>query len=177
MNSLTVRTKHEKEYMADMTVKDWTDLLTGGGAIISAIAAGVAAWASRTSAKAAEKSSKASLDALATNERIANNDWRIRLMDERMQVWRAFDDLMTAFSEGYLKNKDIDKAEQQFQKASFLFDAEVNNYLIELLGTVKAVTGCRNPAMEESLMVLIRWLSTQHQEGKDLFMKHMSLLN
>lgn len=159
-----------------MSVKEWTDLLTGCGAIVSAIAAGVAAWASRTSAKAAEKSSKASLDALAANERIANNDWRIRLMDERMKVWRAFDNLMMAFSQNLLRNEDIDAAEQQFQKACFLFDAEVNDFFIEILETIKVYANCATSEERKKIIVLIIWLSSQHHEGKNLFMKHMSLI-
>lgn len=113
-----------------MTLKDWTDLLTGGGAIISAIAAGVAAWASRTSAKAAEQSSKATRETLVANERIANNDWRIRLMDERMRVWREFDNLLREFiSEGVVSRSRVFSARQVFSLASFLFDPEIKQFL------------------------------------------------
>ena len=180
-----------------MTLKDWVDLLTGGGAAISAIAAGVAAWASRTSAKAAEQSSEASRATLAANERIANNDWRIRLMAERMAVWRAFDDLMITFMRwAKVEREDISSAQKHFQLAVFIFDPEISYYLKVL--TVKLLRHSQlnewaNRQVIDRLIEhepeeviarknaekfeLEQWLLKQQQEGKALFMRHMSLID
>lgn len=178
-----------------MTLKDWTDLLTGGGAIISAIAAGVAAWASRTSAKAAEQSSKATRDTLAANEKVANNDWRIRLMQERMQVWRGFDNLMMKFLQrGSVGQDDIAAAQKEFQFAQFLFDSEIDNYLKDLVFKLLMhiqmserelsqaimfgeVTDAKRAKQVEEKMRLEAWLADQQRDGKALFQKHMSLIN
>ncbi|WP_310607087.1 hypothetical protein [Buttiauxella brennerae] len=179
-----------------MTVKDWTDLLTGGGAAISAIAAGVAAWASRTSARAAKESSEATRETLAANERIANNDWRIRLMDERMQVWRAFDDLMIAYVRGRVSHADIDTADPKFQKAYFLFEPEVSDFLHELIFNMLLfiqnhewlMSGAVVMTKEEDRdkihghrlkekMKVEAWLYSQQEAGKNLFKKHMSLID
>lgn len=180
-----------------MTLKDWVDLFTGGGAAISAIAAGVAAWASRTSAKAAEQSSEASYATLAANERIANNDWRIRLMAERMMVWRAFDDLMITFMRwAKVEREDISSAQKHFQLAVFIFDPEVDDYLKDL--TFKLLRHSQlnddiNRHLMDSIIAqeseeirarkaserfeLEKWLIKQQQEGKALFMRHMSLID
>lgn len=179
----------------NLTLKDWTDLLTGGGAIISAIAAGVAAWASRTSAKAAEQSSKATRDTLAANEKVANNDWRIRLMQERMQVWRGFDNLMMEFLRwGKVGQDDIVAAQKHFQFAQFLFDSEIDNYLKDLVFKLLMhiqmserelsqaimlgeVTDAKRAKQVEEKMRLEAWLADQQRDGKALFQKHMSLIN
>lgn len=184
-----------------MTLKDWTDLLTGGGAVISALAAGVAAWASRTSAKAAEQSSKATRETLAANERIANNDWRIRLMDERMRVWREFDNLMRDFhGVGGVSRAKVYAARQVFSLASFIFDPEVKAFLDD---TCKAITKFNNMSKrvegfqstltesnenEDAINRKIDEIWEQrdkissdihrmHEIGTELFKKHMSLLD
>lgn len=175
-----------------MTLKDWVDLFTGGGAAISAIAAGVAAWAARTSAKAAEQSSEASRAAINSNERIADNDRRIRLMEERMRVWRAFDDLMIYhLIDGIVNREAISEAHKEFQRAPFLFPPEVDKYLKKVVTRLM-----RQIHMQESLRVreaiddpkaaqrrvkksylLLLWLTNQQRDGKKIFQKHMSLID
>lgn len=176
-----------------MTLKDWVDLFTGGGAAISAIAAGVAAWAARTSAKAAEQSSEASHAAINSNERIADNDRRIRLMEERMRVWRAFDDLMNEYQKtGRVEPGMLSKAHQQFQLAPFVFPAEIDRYLAKLNRRMwwqfvnehriaqrrwqdLLQEGRHREQLKE--LYLMTWLGNQQRDGKKIFQKHMSLID
>lgn len=180
-----------------MTLKEWVDLFTGGGAAISAIAAGVAAWASRTSAKAAEQSSDASRATLAANERIANNDWRIRLMAERMAVWRAFDELMISFMKwAKVEREEVSSAQKHFQLAVFIFDPVIDDYLKDLTFKLLRHSQLNHWVTEQALarqfgaepdkeiaaktaekFELEQWLLKQQQEGKALFMRHMSLID
>ncbi|MGK0743579.1 hypothetical protein ACSFCX_03755 [Yokenella regensburgei] len=175
-----------------MTLKDWTDLFTGGGAVISAIAAGVAAWASRTSAKTAKESSEVTSAMLAASERTANNDWRIRLLEERMKVWRAFDDLMIDYTKrGVSTAESIARASAEFQRVPFLFPAEVDDYLRKLQkrlfrqmtyearrGQIReGVPWKENYKEQEKELNLCKWLGKQQKEGKAIFQKHMSLID
>lgn len=177
---------------ASMSLKDWVDLFTGGGAAISAIAAGVAAWAARTSAGAAKESSESSRTAINSNERIADNDRRIRLMEERMRVWRAFDDLMLDHLINGISNRQaISEAHKEFQRAPFLFPPEVDKYLrkvvnrllrqIHLQGGARIrqdpddVRAAQRRAKKAYLLLL--WLTNQQRDGKKIFQKHMSLID
>lgn len=177
---------------SSMTLKDWVDLFTGGGAAISAIAAGVAAWAARTSAGAAKESSEASRAAINSNERIADNDRRIRLMEERMRVWRAFDDLMLHhLRDGIVNRQDISEAHKEFQRAPFLFPPEVDKYLKKvvnrLIRQIHLSEGYRTREVLEDAKaaqrrakksyLLLLWLTNQQRDGKKIFQKHMSLID
>lgn len=181
---------------SSMTLKDWVDLFTGGGAAISAIAAGVAAWASRTSAKAAEQSGEAAREAVKSNERIADNDRRIRLMEERMKIWRAYDDLMSDSQLfGEIQWKNVIGARVHFQHAPFIFPGEVDDFLREF--SQKAIRqewvnkklkeytegNISNLYSDEEVtkwrkekQKLDDWFARQHDEGMALFKKHMSLI-
>lgn len=174
-----------------MTFKEWVDLFTGGGAAISAIAAGVAAWAARTSAGAAKESSAATRAAIYSNEQIAENDRRIRLMEERMKVWRTYDDLMGEFALlGSIKIIKVAKANEHFQLAPFLFPSEIDNYLKQFSQIAKRhgyftqklernddEDAPKRAAWEADVQEMGAWLKQQQYEGKNLFKKYMSLID
>lgn len=175
-----------------MTLKDWVDLFTGGGAAISAIAAGVAAWAARTSARAAQESSAATRAAINSNEQIANNDRRIRLMEDRMKVWRAFDDLMQEYLKTGRPTPDmIIAAHKQFQFVPFLFPSDVDVYLTKLNKRMwrqwleESQASYRREGMNwkeqhrDKLkeLKLRTWLTNQQRDGKKIFQRYMSLID
>ncbi|MCE3116849.1 hypothetical protein LXD80_13705 [Enterobacter sp. ASE] len=161
-------------------------------AVFSAIAAGVASWASHTSAKAAKQSSEASRATLAANERIADNDRRIRLMEERLKVWRAFDAFMDKYIiSGIAEPEDIIRLNRECHRVPFIFPDEVHDYLKELSGKMfkqifdesRATQRREGMAHHEQIedqrqhLELVTWLGNQQIEGKKLFQKHMSLIN
>lgn len=179
---------------SSMTLKDWVDLFTGGGAAISAIAAGEAAWAARTSARAAKESSEATRAAIHSNEKIADNDRRIRLMEERLKIWRAFDELMATFERWGYVGEELLKARESFQFAQCLFASEIHDYLRVLdekmtkhsmLHTWSqsgaAVLDLGQETQEQrqekinNMNNLALWILSQKRIGKALFSRHMNI--
>ncbi|WFZ22204.1 hypothetical protein NFK58_12890 [Citrobacter portucalensis] len=176
-----------------MEMQEWLNWIVPTGTVLAAL---ISARASKISANAAKRANRVAFEALEANRKIAENDWRIRLMDERMQVWRAFDELMLAYVKGLVTHDVIDSVEPRFQKAAFLFDEEVSDFLNELIFNMLlfiqnqkwlmsgAVVMTREEDREQihgkrlkEKMRIEAWLHNQQQGGKDLFKKHMSLLD
>lgn len=175
--------------MESINIDEWLNWIVP---ICTVFAALISAWASKVSANAARRSNAAAFAALEANRRIAENDWRIRLMEERMRVWRAFDDLMIDYTgRGVSTYESIDRANLDFQRAPFLFPAEIERYLNKLHKRLmrQIVWESRREQMREGILWkepfkawekeknLCLWLGNQQKEGKAIFQKHMSLID
>ncbi|MGN7914728.1 hypothetical protein [Enterobacter sp. 22466] len=172
-----------------MEMQEWLRWIVPIGTVFAAL---ISARASRVSASAARRSSKAAYDALEANRKIAENDWRIRLLEERMKVWRAFDDLMIDYTKrGVSTAESIAKASAEFQRVPFLFPAEVDNYLKKLQKRLfkQMIWEARRGQIREGIhwqqrfkeqereLNLCTWLGNQQRDGKKIFQKHMSLID
>lgn len=133
---------------------------------------------------------------MRSNEHIAENDRRIRLLEERMKVWNAFTVLRDVFTVSHVVNsKTLSSAIDEMRPATFLFDQEVSIYLNTLTAKVRhhrqKHERLTNPAAlvgidgmeEEARTELIRQkeeleieLNTMFNEGKPMFIRHMSLI-
>ncbi|HEY3591922.1 MAG TPA: hypothetical protein VGL07_17915 [Buttiauxella sp.] len=171
---------------------DYTQLLNWIVPLGSVIAAIISARASRVSAIAARRSTVAAFEGIEANRVIAENDWRIRMMDERMKVWRAFDNLMINYTRhGVSTYDEIANAKVEFQRVPFLFPVEVDKYLAKLEKRMirQIVLDDRRRQIREGIywvelfkeqqkeLNLCKWLGNQQQAGKKIFKKHMSLIS
>lgn len=156
------------------------------------LAALISARASKVSAHAARRSNTVALTSLQANRVMAENDWRIRMMDERMKVWRAFDDLMIHYLIHGISNRElIVVAHKEFQRAPFLFPPDVDRYLNKLTSRLlkqihmqeqERITNAidddkaasRRARRAKNLFV---WLVNQQRDGKKIFQKHMKLID
>lgn len=177
-----------------MEMQEWLNWIVPIGTVLAAL---ISARASKVSANAARRSNAAAFAALEENRIVAQNEWRLRLMDKRMKIWDTFNQLMAIYlRDGYIINEEIKMAHNEFQYAPFVFEPEIEIYLNEL--TDKAIRHSRlraqlrdesvvnalnddGHARERALKVsqkqlLEGWLSMQHEEGKKIFLKHMRLL-
>lgn len=176
-----------------MEMQEWLNWIVPIGTVLAAL---ISARASKVSANAARRSNAAAFAALEENRKIAQNDWRIRLMDERMKVWHAFDTLMKSYEKWlYVVPQEIETAKESFQFSQFLFEREISDYLNELCSKLlehyiidewnkKTLGGSncletREEVNEQKarLAELRGWLATQEMEGKRLFSRHMSILS
>ena len=161
-------------------------------AVISAIGTVAAASAARTAATVARESSAVAQDAIKSNQRIAENDLRLRLMEERLNVWRTFDAFMEKYTmAGIAKPEDIIRFNRDCHKAPFIFPDEVHDYLQVLSRKMfkqifdesraeQRREGMEFPEQTEDQrqhLELVTWLGSQQREGKRLFQKYMSLID
>lgn len=173
-------------------MQDWLNWIVPIGTVLAAL---ISARASKVSANAARRSNAAAFAALEENRKIAQNDWRIRLMDERMKIWHAFDKLITSYSrDAYVLPDEIETAKKSFQFAQFQFEPEMSAYLNKISTDMyehyylydwnnKTIGGELSIDTEQEingklakLEELHQWLRSQEVEGKKLFSKHMSII-
>lgn len=177
-----------------MEAQEWLNWVIPIGTVWAAL---ISARSSKVSANAARRANSAAFAALEENRKIAQNDWRIRLMEERMLVWRAYDDLLTDFSIfGRIEWEGIANAQKLFQVSPFLFPLEVSSYLNEFckkatehwylynklnqstpenLIDVEEIK--QRSVRQEKMDALHVWLRQQQAEGTALFQRHMSLID
>ncbi|MBS3046010.1 hypothetical protein [Enterobacter mori] len=172
-----------------MEMQEWLSWIVPIGTVFAAL---ISARASRISASAARRSSKVAQDVLEANRKIAENDWRIRLLEERMKVWRAFDDLMIDYTRrGVSTAESIALASAEFQRVPFLFPDEIDNYLKKIQKRLfrQMILEARRGQIREGVhwqevfkeqekeKNLCTWLGNQQKQGKAIFQKHMSLID
>ena len=172
-----------------MDMQEWINWIVPIGTVLAAL---ISARASKVSANAARRSNAAAFAALEENRKIAQNDWRIRLMDERMKVWNAFEVLMGGRNGfwSYSTTTQITAAEKAFEYSKFLFVPEVDDFFNTLINKVKRHTQLTekhqyapalfeevDPIEAQELQALSIWISSQKIEGKKLLSKHMSLID
>lgn len=177
-----------------MEMQEWLNWIVPIGTMFAAL---ISARASKISANAARRSNAAAFAALEENRKIAQNDWRIRLMEERMRVWRAYDDLLVNFALwDRIDWEDIAKANEFFQISPFLFPVEVSAYLTEFCdiatrhgslykkvnqstveNLIDSTDSHEMAASKKEMDELYAWLRKQRVEGTELFQKYMSLID
>ncbi|HBY0996159.1 TPA: hypothetical protein MIP51_19520 [Klebsiella pneumoniae] len=165
-------------------------------AAITALGAVIAAFAAMISAHASKKSTESARETMRSNEHIAENDRRIRLLEERMKVWNAFIVLRDVFTVCHVVNaKTLKSTVDTMQPAIFLFDQEVSIYLnilsaqlrhhlqkherLQNPAAILGVDGLENEAREELIRQkeeLEMEINTRLDEGKSIFIRHMSLM-
>ena len=177
-----------------MEMQEWLNWIVPIGTVLAAL---ISARASKVSANAARRSNAAAFAALEENRKIAQNDWRIRLRDERMKVWHAFDRLMDDHKRwGYSVNEQIADAKAYFEFSHFLFEPEVVEYLSLLLSKIELHSQLtewfREPLnisylhIEENKAAYLEnkakkellegWILAQEKEGKAMLSRHMSII-
>lgn len=177
-----------------MEMQDWLNWIVPVGTILAAL---ISARASRISASAARRSNGVALDALEANRKIAENDWRIRMMDERIKIYNIFIEMLESFIKWDGMTSELAKIYYaKFEHVPFIFEPEIESYLYalhreilrhdELNQWVKSgecVDDFHSDARETVLksrrsdkMYLDFWIPEQLTAGKELFKKHMSIL-
>ena len=176
-----------------MEAQNWILWMVPIGAILAAL---ISARASSVSAKSARLANITAVKVMKANERIAENDSRILLMEERLKVWRAFNELMLAYRDGYCTNKITDMTERCFESSLFIFDEEMYDYLGLIISKVRLAINnsnfieipnhlkkneefseqTNNLKLEEN-MKLDLWIFNQQDAAKAYFIKHMRLID
>lgn len=174
-----------------MNFKDCIDLMTGSGAVLSSLGALMASLVAVSSSRASKLAAQSSQTALELTERIAENDRRIRLLNERMKVWSEFSSLIDIYEHLVsLTMKRYVEAKEIFQTSTFLFDPEVEKFLMSFLELLMmhsslrerlkaSVSGTSEREKNADLLLLgdlESSLNAKFVDGRQLFIKHMSLI-